>query len=75
MQAAVEKHDSCAVCELGMLLPCRAACRLTLQCTRDQQAAPWESHFLGVKQVVQTLLHNVQLHIALLQLLQQVGDL
>lgn len=75
MQAAVEKHDRCAACELGMLLPCRAACRLTLQCTIKQQIAPWESHFLGVKQVVQTLLYNFQLHIAFLQLFQQVGDL
>ena len=39
------------------------------------QAAPGESHFLGVKQVVQTLLYNVQLDIAFLQLLQQVQDL
>ena len=39
------------------------------------QAAPGESHFLGVKQVIQTLLYNVELHIAFLQLLQQVGDL
>lgn len=39
------------------------------------RAAPGESHFFGVKQVIQALLYNVQLHIAFLQLLQQVGDL
>lgn len=38
-------------------------------------AKPGKGHLLGVQQVIETLLHNIQLDIALLQLLQQVGHL
>lgn len=34
---------------------------------------PGEGHLLGVQQVIQALLHNVKVDIALLQLLQQIG--
>jgi hypothetical protein len=36
---------------------------------------PGKGHLLGIQQVIETLLHNIQLDVALLQLLQQVGYL
>ena len=38
-------------------------------------AKPGKGHLFGVQQVIETLLHNIQLDVALLQLLQQVGHL
>lgn len=55
-----------------MLLLSQAACFTALH---KHNSAPGERHLLGVQQVVQTLFYNVQLHIAFLQLLQQLGDL
>lgn len=38
-------------------------------------AKPGKGHLLGVQQIIETLLHNIQLDVALLQLLQQIGYL
>ncbi len=44
-------------------------------CPAERCDTPGEGHLLGVQQVIEAFLHNVQLHIALLQLLQQIRHL